>query len=146
MGQMRSPLLRALPRARYTGLEVSAYLSKRYDWEQGELATFRSARPFDLIVCYDVLQYLTAVKAARAIGNLARLCRGVLYFSALTREDWRDNCDRSRTDPNVYMRSADWYRVRLRRHFIEAGAGMWLRRNAPLVVWELEKAGRAIAY
>ena len=30
---------------------------------------------------------------------------------------------------------------RLRRHFHEIGAGFWLRRGAPLTVWELETAG-----
>ena len=59
----------------------------------------------------------------------------------LTRTDWRLNCDQRRTDANVMMRTARWYRSRLRRAFIETGAGFWLRRGAPLVVWELETAG-----
>ena len=48
------------------------------------------------------------------------------------------NCDRSRTDARVHLRSAEWYRERLRRGFREVGAGFWLRRGAPLTVWELE--------
>ncbi|MGH8270593.1 MAG: class I SAM-dependent methyltransferase, partial [Steroidobacteraceae bacterium] len=99
---------------------------------------YRGTSLFDLVICYDVLQYLEVPAAARALGNLARLCRGVLYFSALTRRDWERNCDTSRTDSNVHLRSAEWYRLRLRRNFREIGTGFWLRRGAPLTVWELE--------
>jgi len=83
---------------------------------QGSLADW-SADPFDLTICYDVLQYLDDRTAARAIVNLGKLTRGVLYLSALTARDWRDNCDRTRTDRNVHLRSADWYGRRLRRYF-----------------------------
>ena len=69
IGLLRAPLLRAFPRAHYTGLEYSDYLCERYGWTQGSLANFR-ADPFDLVVCYDVLQYLDDRTAARAIANL----------------------------------------------------------------------------
>jgi len=142
MGLMRAPLRRAFPKADYTGLEASEYLCDRYGWQQGDLATWKSPRPFDLVVCYDVLQYLPDAEASRALANLARLCRGGLYFSALTTEDWRDNCDRTRTDPDVHLRTGEWYRERLRRAFRPFGAGFWLRRTAAFVVWELEAAAR----
>lgn len=140
-GLLRAPLRRAMPKAAYIGLEASEYLCRRYGWQHGALQEFRSKQPFDLVVCYDVLQYLSAREAAGALANLARLCRGVLYFSALTRRDWQVNCDRTRTDPDVHLRDADWYRTRLRRHFRHIGAGFWLRRGAPLIVWEMETAG-----
>ena len=62
----------------------------------------------------------------------------MLYFTALTRHDYEENCDPARTDADVYLRSAHWYRTRLRRQFREAGLGFWLRRGAPLTLWELE--------
>jgi SAM-dependent methyltransferase len=139
-GMLRAPLLRRLPGARYTGLETSEYLCERYGWERGELEKYRSPTPFDLVICYDVLQYLDANVASRAIANFARLCRGVLYFSALTKLDWQFNCDTERTDSNVHLRTGRWYRTRLRQHFSEAGAGFWLRKGAPLTLWELESA------
>ncbi len=139
IGMLRGPLKRAFPRAEYTGLEYSEYLCTRYGWTQGSLATW-SADPFDLVVCYDVLQYFDDRTAARAIANLGRLTRGVLYLSALTTRDWRENCDRSRTDRDVVLRDAQWYGVRLRRLFRPAGAGFWIRRGAPLVTWEMETA------
>ena len=61
--------------------------------------------PFDLVICYDVLQYLEMPPQRGALANLARLCRGVLYFTALTAGDWRWNCDQRRTDSNVHLRS-----------------------------------------
>ncbi|MEZ5497794.1 MAG: class I SAM-dependent methyltransferase [Steroidobacteraceae bacterium] len=138
IGLMRKPLLRALPRADYTGLEYSAYLCERYGWQRGSIASYRNARPFELTICYDVLQYLGERDASRALANLARLTRGALYFSALTREDWRHNCDRSRTDGDVNLRPASWYRSRLERNFREVGMGLWLRRGAPITLWALE--------
>ena len=141
VGRLRAPLLRRLRRASYVGLEVSEYLCTRYGWEHSRIEDYRCDSPFDLVICYDVLQYLDARAAARALANLGKLCRGVLYFSALTRTDWLRNCDRRRTDPNVHMRTGAWYRRRLRRAFREIGAGFWLRRGAPLTIWDLELAG-----
>ena len=57
-GAMRSVLLRGLPRSVYVGLEASDYLCRRYGWEQGMIETYRAPVMFDLVICYDVLQYL----------------------------------------------------------------------------------------
>jgi SAM-dependent methyltransferase len=138
IGLLQRPLARLLPDAEYVGLEFSEYLCRRYGWQQGSLATWRPKREFDLAICYDVGQYLDDRTAAAAIVTLGRLCRGILYFTALTAHDWRHNCDQSRTDRDVYLRSADWYRRRLRRSFRQVGAGLWIRRNAPLTTWEME--------
>jgi SAM-dependent methyltransferase len=137
-GLLRAELRRQLPRAHYTALEASAYLCRRHGWRHGHVEELRVRAPFDLLVCYDVLQYLDGARAERALRNFARLTRGVLYFSALTRGDLARNCDRERTDADVHLRSARWYRTRLKRHFREAGLGFWLRRGAPLTLWELE--------
>jgi hypothetical protein len=59
----------------------------------------------------------------------------------LTRQDWLHNCDRKRTDADVYLRTGEWYRARLRRGFREIGAGFWVRRTARLTIWELETTG-----
>lgn len=140
LGLLRDPLMRALPRASYVGLEFSEYLCDRYGWTRGSLVDFHSRTPFDLVICFDVLQYLDDRSASTALANLAKLCRGVLYFSALTLRDWAENADRTRTDRNVWMRSASWYRRRLGRSFRQIGGGFWLRRSVPLYPWELETA------
>ena len=125
VGLLRAPLLRRLPGAQYVGLETSAWLCKRYGWRQGTLQTLRSRERFELVICYDVLQYLGAAEARTAIANLARVCRGGLYFGALTSGDWRNNCDQSRTDRIPGLRPASWYRRELNRHFQALGCGMW---------------------
>ncbi|MBS0365847.1 MAG: class I SAM-dependent methyltransferase [Proteobacteria bacterium] len=137
-GLLAGALRRMLPRAQYTGIEVSEYLCRRYGWRHARIEQFRSRTRYDLLVCYDVLQYLEDAAAERALGNFGRLCRGLLYFSALTRADFRDNCDPERTDAQVRLRSAAWYRRRLRRQFRELGLGLWLRHDAPATLWELE--------
>jgi SAM-dependent methyltransferase len=138
IGLLRKPFAQVLPRARYTGLDASEYLCERYGWTLGSVVDYVPRRPSDLVVCYDVLQYLDDRDAARAIGNLARLTRTGLYFSALTREDWRENCDRRLTDRAVHLRPGDWYRRRLRRHFFYLGFGMWLCKGERPMLWDLE--------
>jgi len=140
VGLLRTPLLRALKRASYTGLEFSEYLCQRYGWRQGSIETFRTRERFDLVICYDVLQYLSAAAARRAIANLSRLCRGALYFGALTREDWRDNCDRTRTHRIPGLRAGSWYRRELSTAFRPLGCGMWLKRDLPVTLWNLDVA------
>jgi SAM-dependent methyltransferase len=141
LGLLRAPLKRLLPQAEYTGLEGSEYLCERYGWMFGTIESFRPRERFDLVICYDVMQYLDDVAARRAIANFGRLCRGVLYFGALTRRDWLANCDRRRTDARVRLRSGRWYAKALRQQFRPIGAGFWIRRGAPLMVWELEAIG-----
>jgi SAM-dependent methyltransferase len=140
LGWMRPALLREFPRASYLGLEVSEHLCREYGWTCESLATFRHRGRFDLIICHDVVQYLPDTQAARAMSNLGRLCRGALYFHVPTREDWQRTADRSSSDSDVHLRSVQWYRTRLARHFRHAGFGMYVRRGQPLIQWELERA------
>ncbi len=140
IGLLKEPFAALWPRARYTGLELSGYLCDRYGWVLGSVADFSPRRPYDLVVCYDVLQYLPDRDAARAIGNLSRLSRAAVYVSALTCEDWRNNCDRRRTDRAVHLRVAAWYRRRLARGFRYLGFGVWLRKNVTAIWWEMERS------
>jgi SAM-dependent methyltransferase len=139
IGLLRKPFAEVLPRARYVGLEASGYLCTRYGWAQGSVIDFAPRKSSDLVVCYDVLQYLNDRDAARAIVNLAKLTGAALYVSALTREDWRENCDRTRTDRAVHLRPGDWYRGRLRRRFNYLGFGVWLRKDVTAILWDLER-------
>jgi SAM-dependent methyltransferase len=140
LGHLRPAVREFFPRARYVGLETSEYLCRRYGWLQESVAEYTPAEPFDLVLCHDVLQYLQDDRAAsRALANLGRLCRGALYFSVLTTEDWRRNADRSRTDSGVRLRSAAWYKSRLARHFRPLGGGLLVRRGYDPLLWELER-------
>ncbi len=139
IGLLRAPFAALLPRARYTGLEQSDYLCAEYGWTPGSVADYAARKPYDLVVCYDVLQYLGDRDAGRAIANFARLTQAALYVSALTLEDWRENCDRTRTDRAVHLRSGAWYRRRLQRHFRYLGFGIWILKSATAILWELER-------
>lgn len=139
LGLMRPALLEAFPGASYTGIEVSEHLCERHGWTRASLADYRPRGRFDLVVCYDVLQYMTDREAARALANLARLCRGALYFIAPTREDWHGNADRSCSDSDVELRAAQWYRARLARHFHYVGFGLHIRRGVAFGQLELEQ-------
>jgi 2-polyprenyl-3-methyl-5-hydroxy-6-metoxy-1,4-benzoquinol methylase len=140
LGWLRAPLLEAFPGATYVGLEVSEHLCRQHGWVQQSLAAYRPRGLFDLLVCYDVMQYLSDREAASAMANLSRLSRGALYFHAPTLEDWRDNADLSTSDGDVNLRNAEWYRTRLARHFVHAGFGVHVRRGVPWAQWELERS------
>ncbi len=139
IGLLRTPFAKLLPRARYVGLESSDYLCGRFGWTRGSIVDHTARKPFDLVVCYDVLQYLPDAQAARAIVNLAKLSGAALYVSALTTEDWRENCDRSRTDRAVHLRSGAWYRRRLNKSFRYLGFGIWVRKNVTTILWDMER-------
>jgi SAM-dependent methyltransferase len=135
-GHFRSALRRRFPAADYLGLDISGYACARYGWTQASIANFAEGR-FDLVICHDVLQYLGRRDAEQALANLGRCCDGALYFMALTREDWRENCDQSRTDGAVHLRSADWYRRRLAPCFRNLGGGLFLARRTNAVSFAL---------
>jgi SAM-dependent methyltransferase len=139
LGLMRPAFRRLMPRAKYHGLEPSKYLCRRFGWRQGSLSSYAPPQPVDLVVCYDVLQYLDDKAAIQALNNLPRLTRAAIYVSALTSKDWRQNCDRSRTDISVHLRSGAWYRRRLERHFKPLGFGVWIRKDVTAILWEMER-------
>ena len=144
VGALRAPFAKLWPTATYTGLERSEYLCARYGWIQGSVADFAPDCSYDLVVCYDVLQYLDDRTAARALANLTRLARFAIYLSALTHVDWRDYCDQRLTDGAVHLRPADWYRRRLARRFRFVGCGVWVRRGVETCQWELERPAPAV--
>lgn len=144
-GQWRDIIGRHYPRAKYSGVELSEHLCSKFGWQHGSAVDFETHEEFDLVICKDTLQYLSDAEFKAAVDNIAGLCRGVLFASILTSEDWETNCDRRRTDKQVYLRSGNWYRRVLGRHFINLGGGLFLGRDSATVIWELEQlpAGRS---
>ncbi len=139
VGSLRTPLVGEFPGATWVGVEFSEYACDRFGWQRGDLQDLRVRGRFDLVVCYDVLQYLDDRAARRGMRNLARVCRGALYFGALTREDWKDNCLRACTDRTPWVRPAEWYRRELLQAFVPVGLGMWVRQGTPVALWELDR-------
>ena len=139
LGHTLAGVQAAFPDAHCTGVEFSDHLCRMHGWTQGSVVDYRAPEPFDLVICNDVVQYLGHADARAAIANLAALCRGALYFGALTREDWEERCDRTRTDGEVCLRSTRWYRRALRRDFSAIGGGLFLRRPETVTLWSLEQ-------
>lgn len=138
LGRLLDALGEAFPHATRLGIESSRYLCERYGWQAGALPDDVPSRSFDLVVCDDVLAYLDADEAAAAIATLARLTRKALFFGVLTEEDLAI-CDASRTDTDVHLRPAAWYRRRLSRRFQAVGGGLWLRKPVDAPIWTLDR-------
>jgi hypothetical protein len=142
LGWYARPLKTVFRGASYTGTEFSEYLCKKKGWIHGSVVDLKLTGRFDMVICADVIQYLSNDDARRAIRNLARWCRGALYFHVPTRLDWRENVDPSGTDSNVYLRSAAWYRRELRKYFTHMGCGVHVKDDVPIAQWELEEPWR----
>jgi trans-aconitate methyltransferase len=138
-GLWRREVRRRHPGAFYVGVEKSIYACRKYGWEQGSVINYRAEDDFDLVICQGVLQYLGDGEAEAALDNLPRLAPSALYLEVLTAEDWKRNCNRERTDGQVHLRNATWYRKRLRRHFRNCGGGVFLAKGSPAVLYELER-------
>lgn len=127
----------------YTGVDPSEYLCRKYGWVRGSIVDFTSRRKFDLVVCQDVMQYLTTDEVERGLAVVARVCRGALYFDVPTRDDIdAELLDMGKTDRRIRVRSAAWYRRRLGRHFVNAGGGVFVSPRANAVLLALEKSAR----
>jgi len=127
------------PTVRVVSVDVSEHACKKYGHEQRDIATWRPRAAFDLVICMDVLQYLDDRAATAALRNLTAATRTVLYFDALPAHDARHTVERSATDLDAYLRPGSWYRERLSRGFVQVGGGLWVRKDAQLVLHELER-------
>jgi hypothetical protein len=141
-GLWRDWFRRHRPAVRYRSVDVSPFACARYGHELRDVSRWRSRERHDLVVCHGVLQYLDDDGAARAVENLAAMCRGLLYLEAVTRRDLAEVVDLGATDTAIHARAGAWYRRRLRPHFVQVGAGLWAARRAGLALYELEAAGR----
>lgn len=143
VGHWQQAAKKLWPRARYFGVEYSEHLCERFGWHRGSIVSLDPAAElgrasFDLVVCQGVLQYLDDDAAAASLQNLGEWTEGALYLEALTERDWRENCDRERTDGAVHLRPATFYRRRLRRAFQDCGGGVFCSRSAGVALFELE--------
>ena len=139
-GHWRAWFRRHRPAVRYLSTDVSPWACRRWGHARRDISAWRPRTPFDLVVCQGVLQYLDDGAAARAIGNLAAACQGLLYLEAVTRHDLEEVVDAARTDTEIHAREGDWYRARLAPDFVQVGAGLWAARSAGILLYELEGA------
>ena len=138
LGRTLRAVNREFPAATCLGVEYSDYLCARYGWTPGSAMDFHSRVPFDLVICNDVLPSLNDQDCALALHNLAKLSRGAMFLGAITAEDW-GLADKKRTERNIFLRPASWYRRRLARHFEAVGGGLYLKKPRDIVIWELDR-------
>lgn len=89
------PILgRMRPRLRYTGIDSSDYVLRRFGAERnirrgslGQLGRMRIRGDVDLIVCADVLQYVDTREIERGLRAIRRLLGGVAYIETFSTED-----------------------------------------------------------
>jgi 2-polyprenyl-3-methyl-5-hydroxy-6-metoxy-1,4-benzoquinol methylase len=137
-GIMRDWFSRHMPKVRYRSTEFSAFACAQYGHEQRDISVWRAKTRFDLVVCQGVLPYLDDTSCAKAIENLAAMSRGFLYLEAITGGDIKRVCDTELTDTAVHRRKASWYRMRLAKHYVQVGGGLYYARTGPLSFYELE--------
>jgi len=140
-GAWRAPLLKLRPKARYLGFDSSEYAIARHGRRRNlhyarfaDFAQLRPCAPVDLLVCSDVLHYLTAREIDRGLPGLAELCGGVAFLEAFGREDQAEG-----DEHDFKQRPALFYR----RRFEAAGLRMlgshcWLSPALAAVATKLE--------
>jgi SAM-dependent methyltransferase len=124
----RAALRRVRPRVHYAGIDPSAYVVARFGTRRNirrgtfaDLADVPGRARYDLIVCADVLHYLTAAEVKAGVPGIARLLRGVAYLQLFTRDD-----DFEGDVHGFRARSAAWYRRSFRAGgLVELGLGCW---------------------
>lgn len=93
-GPWRAPLRRLRPDLTYVGVDSSEYVVRRFGRRLGirlgsfgELGSLGLRRSFDLVVCADFLQYVSARELRRGLSALRRLARGIVYADPFTSAD-----------------------------------------------------------
>lgn len=116
--------------------DASVAACERYGHRRVPLQRLSGAQA-DLIVCRDVLRYLSNGEAEEGIRRLARKCRGVLYLHVITRED---EFDEAASDMKGHFRATSWYRQRLKSAgFRDCGMGLFVSfRLKSFSPWSIE--------
>ncbi len=130
------------PDVRVVSTEFEAETCKTYGHVQADISKWRLDEQFDLVVCQGVLPYLEAADCKKAIANLGAMARGMMYLEAITKADTAGSVDPSLTDMRIHRRPGSWYRKALKPHFQQVGAGLWSKRGAGVIFYELEAAER----
>ncbi len=90
----RTLLRRMRPGVHYLGTDTSEYVVQRYGKTRnvklagmGELDGLRLRKSYDLIVCADMLEYVSRQDMAFGLSTIARVLGGVAYLEAFTTVD-----------------------------------------------------------
>lgn len=127
-GAWRQYLRSHRPRIAYTGIDSSDYVVERFGASRnirkgafGDLPSMKLG-VYDLVICSDVLHYVTDAEIAAGIQTLADATDGVAFLEVLTREDDIQG------DLDAFIRRpASWYRRTFRdARLTKVGPYCWL--------------------
>lgn len=111
-GRWHLEIRKLRPKAVYLGIDPSEYAVERYGARRNlRLGTFEELylhvfdRPFDLVVCSDVLHYLDDEAVLGGLDSLADVVGGVALLEVFTKEDEIEG-DRE----GFHLRPSAWYR------------------------------------
>lgn len=128
-GRWRESLDRLRPGVEYMGIDPSPEVVRRWGTERnlqlgrlGDAARWNLGSSYDLILCSDVLHYLSAKEIDRGLRQILQYLDGVLYLDVSTIED-----DPEGDLEGWYARTEDWYRRRFQRlGLVECGLQFWI--------------------
>ena len=90
----RAQLRRIRPRVHYDGIDPSPYVVERYGARRnirlggfGDVGRVGLEGPYDLVVCSDVLQYVTDAHLVQGLAAIASMLGGVAFLEAYTTGD-----------------------------------------------------------
>lgn len=96
-GGWRQALRRLRPALRYTGVDPSDYVVRRFGARRnilrgsvgdfGTIDDVRRAAPYDIIICADVLNYVPTRELAQGLGHVAALLGGIAYLQVYAEHD-----------------------------------------------------------
>ncbi len=119
-GAWRAELKRLRPRAQYLGVDPSEYVVAKHGRRRNirlgrfeDLPELQLGGPYDVIVCADVLQYVSTPAVKRGVVHIRKMLAGVAFLEAYTAGD-----DMEGDIEGWYQRSKRTYRG------IFAGAGL----------------------
>lgn len=131
-GRWRALIQQVRPQARYTGVDGSEYVVRRFGRRRnillgrfGELGRLGLKGPFDLIVCSDVLHYVATREAQRGLRSLAKLLGGVALIEVYTKDDATEG-----DDEEFQRRTGNDYRRLFREaHLLPVGLHCYVTRR-----------------
>jgi SAM-dependent methyltransferase len=125
----RAPLLKLRPKLEYRGVDSSEYAVTKFGRTRNiafaqfsQLEQLRFGAPVDLLVCSDVMHYLSDSELKRGLKGFSELCQGVAFLELWSRED-----DIVGDKIGFIGRPANWYRKQFAKAgFIASGSHCYL--------------------
>ena len=141
-GAWRPVLRRLRPGIEYLGFDSSEYAVKRFGRRRNlrlaalaDMGSVGLRRPFDLVVCADVLHYVRTAEARAGLAALAPLTGGVAFMEAFTSADEIDGDHAELQDRSP----AAYRRLFAEAGFVPIGLHLYVTRRTARTLVALER-------